>query len=61
MTDDETHVDNLNPLFVLTHVNKAEVTGLLVGSCRVAARALPRASRASLGRQVLTAHLLCQS
>ena len=27
ITDDETHVDNLNPMFVLTDVNKPEVTG----------------------------------
>ena len=27
ITDDETHVDNLNPLFLLIRLNKPEVTG----------------------------------
>ena len=27
ITDDETHVDNLNPMFVLTDLNKPEVIG----------------------------------
>ena len=52
ITDDETHVDDLNPLFVLTHVNKPEVTGDcwwdIVVSPHACFRLLPGVSRASL-------------
>ena len=53
ITDDETRVDNLYPMFVLTHVNKPEVTGDcwwdVVVSPHACFRLLPGASRASLG------------
>ena len=73
ITGDEACVDNLNPLFVLTHVNKLGVTGDcrwdVVVSPHACFRVLPGASRASLctllvclvGHVIRTAVLTCQS
>ena len=50
--DDETHVDNLNlnPLFVLTHVNKLEVTGDCWWDVVVSPHACFRVLRGASGR-----------